>query len=707
MTGLRRTLCILAAFAAIEASPWVASARADEVQDTFNQGVDLLQRGRRDESLAAFRKLLGMSPTSEQAYELWKNTPNQIWSDLMVEGGDFQLIARRLMRLSLVQRAAHKADKDAILALVKVATDPEGDAMERMKAVRTLGSEHGEYAAPFLIGMLGNEGQDERQVKAKYTLIQLGSDVVLPLMAALHSEDAVQRRNVALVLAAIGDVRSVGALQMLASADADETVKRAASEGLAGMKAAGDPASTFLALGNDYFLRHDNVLSDDQWSDVLWSWKERALVSTPVPRELYNDELSKLCYLHVLHLNPGSTEALAGLARSWCDEMQKLARMEKAGQDVGEWKARSDQALAAVHAAGVGALDLALSWSVQSGDSTTGSALCRVLGPLAPASTPGLQAAAASHDGALRSEGALALATIALRTNSTADESVVAQLAESVGREVARIALVIDANAERSAKVAAALEKTGVFVTQIKSGALGLLQARRAGGLDVVLLADTLPDITAAEILDEFKADARLTGVPVIALSDNAEQAAATYGDKIKGVITNGDDIKPVTDSLGQQMSGDRALAEDLAARAGNVLHGLCQAGRCACNPGVLAAVGAALTNRPDSVAVPALGVLGCCGSAEQAAAVVGGLGDEARSEDVRRAAGNSLAGMLGRNAQLLNADALGAVAKVATSGAPASVREAASRALALADMDPKLRAMLQKHLQLGAAAAH
>ncbi len=707
MTGLRRTFCILAALAAIEASPWVASARADEVQDTFNQGVDLLQRGRRDESLATFRKLLGLSPTSQQAYDLWKNTPSQIWTDLLVEGGDFQLIARRLMHLSLAERAAHKADKDAIQALVKTATDNDGDPLERAKAVRTLSSEHGEYAVPFLIGLLSTEGQEDRQVLAKHTLIQLGHDAIVPLLAALHSEDAVQRRNVALVLSTIADVRTTGALQFLAANDADETVKRAAAEGLAGMKAHGDAASTFLALGNDYFLRHDNVLSDDMWSDVLWSWKDRALVATPVPRELYPAEMSKLCYLHVLHINPGSTEALAGLARAWCDEQQKLARLEKAGKDVGEWKAKADQALAAVHAAGLGALDMALSWSVKSGDSTTGGALCRVLGPIAPAPTPGLIAAAASNDGALRSEGALALASIAQRTNSTADEKVINLLAESVGREVARIALVIDADAERSAKVAAALEKSGTFVTQMKSGALGLVQARRAGGIDVVLLAESLPDITAAEVLDGLKADERLANVPVIVLAANAEQAAATFGDKIKGTLVGTDDMKPVMDALAQQMTGDRALAEDLAARAATTLRELCQAGRCTCNPGVLAAVGAALTNRPDSVAVPALGVLGCCGSAEQATAVVAVLADEARSEDVRRAAGLSLAAMLGRNAQMLNVDALTTVAKVATSTAPAGVREAASRALALADMDPKLRSMLQMHLQMGAGAAH
>lgn len=708
MTGLRRTLCIVAALAALQASPWISSARADEVQDTFNQGIDLLARGRRDEALALFKKLLVMSPTREQAYALWQNTPTQTWTDLLVEGGDFQLIAKRLMELSISERNARKADKDAILALVKVATDENADPLERSKATRKLSADHGEYAAQYLLGFLGSEGQGESQRLAMHTLIQLGHDVAVPLMVALHSPDAVQRRNVALVLGTVGDTRSIAVLQFLAANDADETVKQAAAEGLGRMKAAGDPYASFLALGNDYFLGRDNVLSDDMKSDVLWGWGERNITSTPIPRELYSAEMSKLCYLHALHLNPNSTEALAGLVRGWCDEQQKLARLDQAGKDVGVWKARMDQALAAIHVAGLDALDMALSWSVKSGDSTTGGALCRVIGPLAGSPTAGLRAALASSDGALRSEAAVALGMITLHSGSALADNVLNTLAEAIGRDVARIALVIDADADRSNKLATGLGSAGVFVTRVGKGTLGLLQARRAAGLDVILLADSLPDVTTAQVLEELKGDERLAKVPVVLLAAKAEEAAATYGDKIKGVLTNAEDLKTVQEALSASMTGDRALADDLAGRSAMTLSQLCRTGRCTCTPAVLTSVGSALSNRPDSVSSPALGVFSSCGTAEHVPAIVAILADEARSEQVRHAAGLALAGILSRDGSAASADALAKVGAVATSAAPMAVREAASRALALAKMDAVERAAVLMRLQLGTTpAAH
>jgi CheY-like chemotaxis protein len=704
MTGLRRTFCIVAALAALHASPWISSARADEVKDQFNQGVDLLQRGRREESLAVFRKLLGSSPTREQAYALWQDTPANVWTDLLVEGGDFQLIARRLMQLSMAERNARKADKELILAQVKIATDDAADPLERTKAVRKLASDHGEYSAQYLLGLLGAEGQGARQTLAMHALIQLGHDVAVPLMAALESPDAVQRRNIAMVLGSIGDARAKPVLQLLAATDADETVKQAAAEGLTRMKAEGEALASFLALGNDYYFGHDNVLSDDMRSDVIWGWSERNIAATPIPRELYSAEMSKLCYGHGLHIDPTSKEALAGLARAWCDEQQKLERLEQAGRDVGTWKARSDQALAAIHAVGLEALDMALDMAVKSNDSTTGGALCRVLGPLAAAPTPGLNAALASGDGALRSEAAIALGTIALHGSGAAPENVVNILAESIGREVARVVLVIDADKERANKLAAGLGETGVFVTIADKGTLGLLLAHRASGLDAILLAESLPDLTTAAVLDELEADERLTAIPVLILAAKAEDAAAAYGDRIQGAIgADAADLKPVQDALSASMTGDRALAESLASRAATTLGHLCHAGRSACSPAVLAAVGSALVNRPDSVSAPALGVYGCCGTAEQVPAVVAILADEKRAESVRSAAGLALAGILGRDPSAASPEALQQVGAVAVSGAAVSVREAASRALALAKMDPAERAKLLRQLQTAA----
>jgi CheY-like chemotaxis protein len=469
------------------------------------------------------------------------------------------------------------------------------------------------------------------------------------------------------------------------------------------MKADGDAYASYLALGNDYFLGHDNVLSDDMRSDVIWGWAERNIAATPIPRELYPAEMSKLCYLHALHLNPTSNEALAGLARAWCDEQQKLERLEKAGRDIGPWKARSEQALAAIHAVGIEALDTALAWSVKGGDAVTGGALCRVLGPLAATPTAGLQAALASQDGALRSEAAVALGTIALHAGANPGENVVNILAESISREVARVALVIDGDAARAAKIAEGLGQTGVFVSVQSKGTLGLVQAHRAAGLDVILVAESLPDLTTAAVIDELKADELLKDVPVMLIAAKAEDAAATYGDKIKGAITDTADLKAVQEALSASMTGDRALAESLASRAATTLAHLCHAGRCTCSPAVLAAVGNALVNRPDTVSAPALGVIGSCGSAEQVPAVTAILADEARAEVVRAAAGHALSGFLGRDGSAATAEALQKVGTVAVSTAPASVRESAARALALAKMDAAERAKILRKLQAGA----
>ena len=94
MTGLRRTLGLCVAVALIQAPIW-ASARPDELQDTFKSAIELLRRGHKDEALKALHKVLAMNPDQKAAYELWKSTDWADWRELLVEGGDFELGARR------------------------------------------------------------------------------------------------------------------------------------------------------------------------------------------------------------------------------------------------------------------------------------------------------------------------------------------------------------------------------------------------------------------------------------------------------------------------------------------------------------------------------------------------------------------------------------------------------------------------------------
>jgi len=702
MTGLRRTIFV-AALAAFAVSPLTLQARADEVSDTFNQGVDLLQRGRRAESLTTFRKLLGMGPTQAQAFDLWQSTPSQTWTDLLVEGGDFELIAKRLLSLSIQERVTRKADSEAIQGLVGKATDTELDPTERLRATRTLASEHGEYAASALVNLLGADVDKDRRDLAMLTLTRIGSDVVVPLLAALHTEEAAQRRAIVHTLGQIGDQRAAPGLLMLASSDKDESVRKAASESAVRLRAAGSAAELFMLQGEDYYYKRDNVLADGMWSDVLWSWKDRQLSSRACPRDIYAAELSKLSYLHALHLNAGSNEALAGLARAWCAEHKALAAMEKAGKDLGEWKASADAALTAIYAAGVPAIDMALGWSVKNGDSSTGAALCQVLGGLRSGVTGGLNAALASTDGAIRSEAAIALGNLASMPGRSASSDVVAQLSASVAREVARVVLVIDGNSERAMTISSGLSAGGVFVAQQATGGMGLLQAHR-GHVDAILVAESLSDMTTAAVIDGLKEDERLAKVPVMVLAEKAEDATAAYGDKIAGVLTDARDLSAVMGALSGELSGDRALAEDLAARAANTLahlaHGTSDVSS------ALPALSGALKNRADAIAIPSLHALGAAGGAGETGAIVAVLVDDARSEEVRKAAASALVGILSRNASALNADGLNAVSGVAHGTAALAVRQAAASVLAVAQMDNAARAKVLMGLSMGGHAA-
>jgi CheY-like chemotaxis protein len=701
MTGLRRTLGFAIASCLLTAPTWAAlrGRSADEISDTFKQGVDLLERGHKDEALKAFQKVLAMSPSEEAAYSLWKETDYSVWRDLLVEGGQFELTAKRLIQLARVARKAHQNDAEAIKGLVVQVLNSD-DALARQKAVRALASQHGEYAVPYLLPLLAGDANEDKRVLAMHALTQMDTDVVPPLAEALNVAEPAQRRNVALVLGMIGDPRAAGALLWTAAHDTDESVRAAARDAAAKMKAGGDALHYFLKAGDDYHNLKDSVLRDQDYSDVVWGLKDGQLVATPVPRFLYNDEMAKKAYDNALRANPDSTEALAGLARAYVDEQTKIEMMEKAGKDVGEWKARADESLMAVNAAGVDALDLALRWSVKSADASTACALCRVLGPVCKAPVESLRMAMASNDGSTRAEAAVALGMIAARNGQSADARVISTLGEAAGREILRLAIVIDGDAPRAKSIASALEGNGMLAHVWNSGARGLAMVRRAPAPDVIVLAETLPDLTTQQVLDEIKGDDRIANVPIVIAAKNADEASKLYGDKIAGVLT-GADLKPIEAVLAKNPGGDRALADDLSMRAARTLDHLAHADHNELGP-VVPALMSTLATRPDGVIIPAMHAIGAVGGAAQTGALVAVLADEKHSDDARVAAAHAVSDILGNDAGAVSADGLAQIQAVVSSKSSLAVRNAAAHSLSLAHLEPAQRAELMHRLRGG-----
>ena len=206
--------------------------------------------------------MLAEDPSNADAYEMWQVTEHEIWMKLLTLEGEYGLVAKRLMDLASSGRAEISNDVEAIRALVKqLYTD---DVPTRIRATRELSAAHGEYAVAVMVHALADQGDADKRVITMQALTQMGSDVVLPLLASLESEDAYLRRNVALTLGYIGDPRANAALAGLASSDPEQSVRTAATEALSRCGGSNDAVAQFLALGDAYYAEDDSVLMPHQ-----------------------------------------------------------------------------------------------------------------------------------------------------------------------------------------------------------------------------------------------------------------------------------------------------------------------------------------------------------------------------------------------------------------------------------------------------------
>jgi len=670
MTRIRRNLGL--AFA-LTLSAMPATAQQAE----FDQGIDLLRRGRKEEALAAFQSVIASGLSNEQAYELWRSSDDsRVWIDMMVEGGEYDLVARRFLDLAKLGRKERLDDQGAIQGLI---TELRGtdDALERRRIIRQLSADHGEYAVPSLLAGLADVSDDDWRITAMTALKHMDNGVVQPLIAALGSDDAYLRRNVAMTLGNIGDVRAAGVLQAL-SADSDSSVAAAASDAAVSCGSTGDAVEQLLQTGDDYHNRRDNVLRPYQYSDVVWSWSDGGLASTPVPRAIYNDLLAKQAYERALGVDSSALSALSGIARAYVNIDAKITALEEAGADVGEFEEQSDLAAMAVSVAGVDALDLALQWAVLTDDTATGARLCMALADVASAPTDGLLEAVDSSEGALQGEAAVALGNAAWRGGHDAGGLVVANLGAAVGREIVRIVAVVDAQTDRADAVARSLGANDVMVNHRGTGGAGLVMLHRLPGLDAILIGDGLADMTLDQILADIGANDALSGTPVFLMSTDPD-TVDLYGDRFAGTLADANDLSALDAVFEENLSGDRARAEGLAQRAAKTLARLSRAGQTDI-ASATTGLAACLATRGDAVILPAMGALGAAGGPDSIDALMAVAANGDNSDEARAAAANALGGIFSRHA--LPAENGVGLRDLLGSDASRDVRLAAARAL-------------------------
>jgi len=679
--GLAFVLCAFAAPAAL----------AQDIQATFDQGVDLMRRGHDEEALRAFEAVLAADPTNEQAYELFRRTEQDVWIQILSKQGDFELVGRRLIGLASLGRLEVRDDPAKIRELVgKLNTN---DPVTRRSVTRQLAAEHGEYAVPYLLPALADSGNETRQIAAMMSLPEMGLDVVAPLTEALEAPDPYLRRNVALTLGRMGDVRAVPMLANAAAKDADPGVRQAAQEALAKLGARGaEPAAAFLQAGKEYIDHSGSVLAPHMYSDVVWRWEGDSLASVAVPREIYAEVMARKYFHRALAADPNSAEALAGYVRAHVGAATKVAALAASGADVSAIQPYVNDGSIAVGYAGVEATDRALQSAVAAGDVVESMGLVEAVRAVAARPTPGLNAALKSDSGALRSAAAVALAQIAVQCRTAPYPATVEELSRAVGRGIVRIAFIIDGNAERAASIAAGLQSQGMMVDRAATGGMGLARLNRLAGLDVVLVADRLPDLTAQQVLSEIAADPRFKDIPRLVITDDAEHARELFGAKAAGFVA-GTDVSGVPETLSTGLNRDRQEADQLSQAAARSLADLAGAGFDIAP--ALDGLAGTLATRPDTVGVPASIALERAGTGAQIPALVAVVADTTRSDEVRAGGATAIAGIVARGAGTIPSEGTFTLQGVAESDAKPGVRLAAARAVGASSIPQADRAAM------------
>ncbi|HET6205062.1 MAG TPA: HEAT repeat domain-containing protein [Planctomycetota bacterium] len=628
-------------------------ASAQDVRQLFNEGVELLRRGKDEEALKKFQDVLAADPTQDAAYQLWKETDQELWLKLLVKGGEFEKIGRRLSDLASLGQKEHKDDPAAIAALVD---QLKGNSDGRRQAVLKLASEHGAFAVPRLLQAAGNPDEPEFQVMAMHALIQLSGEAVLPLCEATRSDSAVLRRNVASILGRIGDRRALGCLRRLAESDPEASVKKAAGESLASMKAGpGSARDAFLEAGRRALGLEGGGMRAIDVSDVVWRWEGGSLTKYAVPRAFYAFELARGAFHDALAVDPSCADAVAGIAYAYAGQLASLESLRLSGADLSSLEgqaARVEEGAVPLAAAGPSNLDGALQLARREKEGAVAQALIEAMGSAGAPSQAVLEALG-DEDKRVRYAAAIALGGAMPNGGVAGLEAVPGVLAAAVAEDVARIVHLIDENASRRKATVQALEKAGFFVVASEGGASGLARVRRFPGVDLIVLSASLANgkgdfSTTNMVIHDLKEDFRTAKTPILVLADaaKAERAKELFGSKVQQVVSAVDAPTAKEASAGG-MNADRERANSFAKAAAHVLAHLSPANYDLA--GAAGTVAAGLPTKMKEVVLPALHFLGAAGGGESVGACSTVLADPQRTPEERVASAHALGRLFSR----------------------------------------------------------
>ena len=550
---LRVDIGLIVAFAflvGIFMMPMRAYAEGGDLKDALQDYAT----GNYDEALGKLRAYVESNPGDDEVYAVLLETENRVLLRALAKGGEHERLIKYLLTKAKPVESGSEMGEDAIKAKVDEAVQSQQIDVQRRARVELRAA--GERAVPYLVPYLASESPDTA-VNAILALRQLHSAAAVPLAEALASDDARVRGYAATVLGDIGDARGAPAVARVAALDDDPGAKSKAEAALSKLGGRqGSVADLYVALGNRYYSRDVHVIAGFDDNKSMWRWEDGGLARYELPAYLYPFQMAEECASDALGIDAGHMGARALLVRAL------LAQKVEADVLVANGGSAPEALVGVTDLAasqGFGAASAALSTALQDEDWDVAVECCYLC-----ASTYGgedlkdhpVGHALAAPQKRVRYAAAIAALRMSPKRGMPNADKVVALGAQAASESAIRQALVIDDNEDTRGKILMALHHGGIQASGSAMGTEGVMRAKKAPSLDVIVVRadlgsnDAIPSerhSSSYMVIDELMADARTKGMKVVVLVGDTTEAKADairegfqtkYGDAIHGFIS-------------------------------------------------------------------------------------------------------------------------------------------------------------------------
>ncbi|MBL9079118.1 MAG: HEAT repeat domain-containing protein [Planctomycetes bacterium] len=674
-------------------------------QDTpLQEAVTLLRLNKQDEAVAKLREILTADPSNEDALRLYQSVSQDEWYLLMTTKGEIQQIAQSILEKAKVESKQRSRDEAAIAGLVATATAKDSEYGPRQSAINSLIANHGEFAVPALVAKLGDPDDNEGQIQAIYTLSQLRSAAVLPLLEVLKSSDALTVQNAAAALHQIGDLRAAPMMAFLVGDDRPN-VSAIAKKFVAKHGVQGNAIDLMLGQARSYL---QGEIPIGGFSEVVWQLEDGKLLATDVAPLLYPSELAKSVAATAVRIAPANVDARSMLAQANLGQASLIETSLASGDEsLRALEPVAAELKIAALATGVDSLRSALEAGVRDGMAPVAIGAIQALERAESVDTIGqstLLAALNSSDKRVKYAAADALVRASGGAAVPQQSQVVAVLADAVAEEAVRTIQVIGPTIDTANAVQASSGVRGIAVDASTGAVDGMRTLLINPNIDVVVINEILPDRLPEDVIGNLKKDPRHANTKVVIVAKDVEAAKTRFGESVGVVqapLTGETLIAAVNTALEGVTSPAGARAEAYAQKASAAL--LAIAAQKGDIGGALPSLAKQL-DRGDAVSVPAARALGLSGTAGELANLAAALSGGG-SVELKTAAADAIGNILAR-LDSCPADVAAALITAVEGGGDVALRTAAAVALGKGKLDPQQRAELSKKLRKVAGSA-